>query len=599
VQQDEVPIFRGRDPEAVHVIQTGAVRPRNRTNRRPLVLTAAIVTLVTFCLGVGTASAHAALVEMQPGADRTVDAAPTEVRLIFNEGVTITPDAVRVFDPAARQLDGIVAEDAGAVVTAELPQLTANGSYTVAWHVVSADGHPIRGAYLFHLREATLSEPVDAAATAGSDPADVFRALGAVLALAGLTVSLLALSLGRRGAGTPRWWSLRWVPVVAGATLLLGGSVVAVGSSLAASFEVVLDTASGRMALVAVLLAVGGLVVSVLPWDPRIEAALATATVLAVALQGHAVSLPPVLLSAIATALHVGAAVLWAAGLLWLDHRSRAVPEGELRADVIRLSPWGMGMVVAIAVTGAILMIERVAIDQLLTSGYGRLGLVKVAALLVAVGIAWWNRRLMNLPSARTTTPGSPASPGSPRAPVGPAAPPMGQAGAVAVETSERDAAGPEPPTPVGALRRGVRAEVVALAVALIAGAALAQVPPPDMASAAGPAVTGGMFVERAEFGDGHLDLTFDPGRRGVNEVHVTALAPDGRLMSEAAEFSLAMELPSEDVGPIEPQLQVITVGHSSAFVRVPFEGDWIVTVTSRTDRFTELSARFEVPIGR
>jgi copper transport protein len=561
-----------------------------------MVLTAAIVTLVTFCLGAGTASAHASLVEMQPGSDRSVDASPTEVRLIFNEGVTITPDAIRVFDPAARQLDGIVAHDAGTVVSAELPQLTADGSYTVAWHVVSADGHPIRGAYLFHLREATLSEPVDAASPAGSGPADLFRALGAVLALAGLAVSFVVLSLVDRRAGTPRWWSLRWVPVVAGATLLLGGSVAAVGSSLAASFEVVLDTASGRMALVAVLLAVGGLVVSVLPWDRRIETALAAATVLAVALQGHAVSLPPVLFSATATALHVGAAVLWAAGLLWLDHRSRAVPDGELRADVIRLSPWGMAMVVAIAVTGALLMIERMAVDQLLTSGYGRLGLVKVTALLVAVGIAWWNRRLVHLPIDPTTTPGSA---GSARTPADAAAARTGQAGAVALQTSERTAEETAPSTTAEALRRGVRAEVVALAVALIAGAALAQVPPPDTAVASGPGVTGGIFADRAEFGDGHLDLTLDPGRRGVNEVHVTALASDGRLMSEAAEFSLAMELPSEDIGPIEPELQVITGGHSSAFVRVPFEGNWTVTVTSRTDRFTELSARFEVPIGR
>lgn len=549
---------------------TGPVR-----HRRLLRVVAALGLLVLLVLGPARAvAAHAALVEMSPAAESTVEDAPTQVRLTFTEGVSVTPDSIRIFDPAAQEVGGIEAVGQGSEVTASLPTLERTGSYTVSWKVVSADGHPIRGAYLFHLGEATLSEPVEAGVESASRVADVFRALGGVLAIGALVVCLAAPLAGARRVGSPRWWGLRWVPVVAGTTLLLGGAIISVGSDAGASIEVVLDTASGRMAVVAVLLSIAGLIASVVSVPPRTDPVLTVLTAVAIALQGHAVSLPPVWLSAVATVVHVLAAVTWAAGLFWVEHRTRTSTDDELRADVVRLSPWGMGMVVALAATGAVLVYDRVPLDELLTSGYGRLSVVKLALLGVAVALAWRNRRSVDEPNDIDELMEEAAA---------------GGRSSSAVATAEQA----EPIT--ASLRTWVRAEMVVLALALVAGAALAQVPPPNEG---GTGDAGGMFLERQPFGDGEVEVSVEPGTRGMNEVHVIALAKDGRLMAEAAELVLGLELPAEDVGPIEADLQPITAGHSSGYVRIPLEGEWTFTVTSRVDQFTELTAEFQVPIG-
>ena len=529
-------------------------------------------------------AAHAALVEMSPAAESTVEQAPVEVRLTFTEGVSATPDSIRVFDPAAQELTGIEAVGAGTEVTAPLPDLERTGSYTVSWKVVSADGHPIRGAYLFHLGEATLSEPVEAGVASTSVTSDVFRAIGAVLALGALVVCLGAPLAGARRAGSPRWWGLRWVPVVAGTMLLLGGAIISVGSGAAASIEVVLDTASGRMAVVAVVLAVAGLVASVLRVPIRTDPILAVLTAAAIALQGHAVSLPPLWLSALATVVHVLAAVAWASGLFWVEHRTRTRSDDELRADVVRLSPWALGMVVALAATGAVLVLDRVPLDQLLTSGYGRLSVVKSALLAVAVAVAWRNRRSVDEPDDIDDLIAE-AEAAEAEAAVG------GGSGRLSTAVVTE----PTHPPTAGSLRTWVRAEMVVLALALIAGASLAQVPPPNEADAG---VAGGVFVERQPFGDGEVEVSVEPGTRGMNEVHVTALGSDGRLMADAAELVLTLELQAEEVGPIEADLQPITAGHSAGYVRIPLEGEWTFTVTSRVDQFTELRAEVQVPIG-
>jgi copper transport protein len=314
----------------------------------------------------------------------------------------------------------------------------------------------------------------------------------------------------------------------------------------------VVDTTSGRMCLVAVVVALIGWVVSMLPRAGAEELAVAAAASVAVAAQGHAVSIAPVALSAGLTVAHVAAAIAWAAALVWLDGRSRDGDGERLAAAVRRLSPWGMGAVVVLAVSGSVLVVDRVGLDQLTTSTYGRLSLLKVALLVVAVALAARHRwRLV---------------------------PTLGDdAGAVT------------------RLQRSVRVEVVVLALALVAGAALAQVRPPD---AAGAATAGGVFDQRLAFGDGTVELTVEPGNRGTNELHVTALGPDGRLMAGVDDLSLALTLPSAGVGPLEPEMLPITTGHAMSYAEFPLSGTWTVEVRSRPSKFEELRAEFTVPIG-
>ena len=481
------------------------------------------------------AGAHAVLVASEPAADALLEAPPTQLVLNFNEGVSVADDAVRLLDPAGDAVDGVTASASGATLRAELPTLTQDGSYTVNWSAVSADGHPVRGAFLFHLRERTLDEPAAAADSGTPLSAGLVRALGAATSIAGLVWVLACAFTARRHRA-------RWVPVVAGALLGLIGAVMAAGGSWSGALGVVADTTSGRMGIVALAGALVGAVVSRFPRAHQVELAVASASVVAVAAQGHAVSIPPLARSVGLTVVHVAAAVAWGTALVWLERRTRDTDRGGVDPETVRrLSPWGIATVVLLAVSGALLVVDRVGVDELASSTYGRLSLVKVALLVVAVTLAARNRRL-----------------------------------------------------DVARLGPSVRAELAVLAVALLAGAALAQVAPPDTAGA----VPGGAFSERVAFGGGQVELTVEPGRRGTNEMHVTALGPDGRLMEGIDDLTLSLTLEPDDVGPLEPQMQRITTGHSLTYAEVPLAGDWTVQVTARQSTFTELRARFTVPIG-
>lgn len=517
---------------------------------------AALIAVLTLVWGAiaPPAGAHAVLLGTDPAADQVVSTPPTELVLDFSEGVEVAGDGVRVLDPSGDEVDGVTSTAEGTTVRADLPDLDLDGSYTVNWSAVSADGHPVRGAYLFHVGERTLDEPADAVTGGTPLPATTLRVAGAVLALAGL-VGVFAASL--RGRRPPS----RWLPVVIGSLLGAAGAVLAVGDGWSTSIGVVVDTASGRMGLIAVAVAVAGSVAAWFPRAAQLELALAAAATVAVAAQGHAVSIPPVALSAGLTVAHVVAAVVWATALVWLDLAARASePSGFARA-VTRWSPWGMAAVVVLAASGTVLVLERVDPGELTTSTYGRLALVKVALLVLALVLAARNRWRL--------TP--------------------------AVARSEEVPTAADGTDPVRRLRSSLRAEIVVLALALVAGAVLAQVPPPEVAAGA-PA--GGQFEQRLAFGDGQVELTVAPGRRGSNEMHVTALGADGRLMDGIDDLTLRLRLPSEGIGPLEPQMQPITTGHAVSYAEIPLAGTWSIEVVAHPSKFEELTAEFTVPIG-
>ncbi|CAN5634124.1 hypothetical protein BH10ACT3_BH10ACT3_12020 [soil metagenome] len=350
------------------------------------------------------------------------------------------------------------------------------------------------------------------------------------------------------------------------------GSAEAVGSKLADGLDVALSTSTGRVSAVACALALVGLVVSRLRPPPMVHLVLGLLAVAAIALEGHAVALSPVALSASLTVLHVLAAVTWGAGLFWLEQRTRTIGPEQLRTDVERRSPWAIGAVLLLVVTGTVLVLDRVGIGQLLTSWYGRIAVVKLVLLGVAILLALRNRFSL-----------------APEVPVSSDATDSGDA-AASDEPLTSD--GSEFDEPVRRLRVSVRLEMVVVAVALVAGAALAQIAPPAEGA------NGGSFIQRAPFGDGEVELTVEPGARGVNEVHVTALGTDGRLMPGLEDLALSLSLATDNIGPLTPQMQIITSGHSVSYARFPFKGEWTVLVTAKVGKFEALSATFTVPIG-
>ena len=112
---------------------------------------ASTVLVLTFIPGI--ASAHAILETSSPEASTLLASSPKEIRLDFDEQVEDTLGDVRIYDSEQREVSNsntVRSASDTSVVTAEVPTLK-NGVYVVVWRVVSADGHPVTGAFPFEI----------------------------------------------------------------------------------------------------------------------------------------------------------------------------------------------------------------------------------------------------------------------------------------------------------------------------------------------------------------------------------------------------------------------------------------------------------------
>jgi copper transport protein len=135
----------------LRTLRSHAPRPRAVAAVLLLLATSVAVLLAT----AAPAAAHASLLGTSPGSDEVLAEAPAEVVLTFSEDVATSGDAIRVLDPAGKRSDdgeiGRRSADTGTAYGVGLADGLADGTYTVAWHVVSTDGHPISGAFVFSI----------------------------------------------------------------------------------------------------------------------------------------------------------------------------------------------------------------------------------------------------------------------------------------------------------------------------------------------------------------------------------------------------------------------------------------------------------------
>ena len=114
---------------------------------------AALFLMLAALVAAPAAEAHSVLVATVPERDAVVEEPPTRVLIRFNEPVDASIGAaLRVFDDSGNQVDaGTVLRPAPGEVAVELDGELADGTYTVAWRVISGDSDPIRGAFVFHV----------------------------------------------------------------------------------------------------------------------------------------------------------------------------------------------------------------------------------------------------------------------------------------------------------------------------------------------------------------------------------------------------------------------------------------------------------------
>ncbi|MGC5663339.1 copper resistance CopC family protein [Micromonospora sp. WMMD723] len=157
------------------------------------VLLAGVLTLI---VAATPARGHNGLRSASPARDATLTRAPTEITLEFMARLDPTLTTIVLTDGTKRRVptgDPVVSGATGNVrVTAPLP----NGTYTVAYRVVSADGHPVQGSYPF-----TVADPAGPAAPPSPEPpgpstAAVASGRDGWVAVVGVAGSALVVLLG-------------------------------------------------------------------------------------------------------------------------------------------------------------------------------------------------------------------------------------------------------------------------------------------------------------------------------------------------------------------------------------------------------------------
>lgn len=121
-----------------------------------------VLAVVTLLLGAAPATAHTALKSSDPKKDAEI-APPTQITLTYTEVVRL-PRVILTGPDGARHESG-TATASGNTVTQPVNGTLADGTYTVGWRVVSADGHPVTGSYKFTVKGSSSTGEQAAPAT--------------------------------------------------------------------------------------------------------------------------------------------------------------------------------------------------------------------------------------------------------------------------------------------------------------------------------------------------------------------------------------------------------------------------------------------------
>lgn len=117
-------------------------------------------------------SAHTGLLDSTPGDGDTVEGGVYELVLEFNTKIEATSTA-NVLDTDEEEIELGNIQVSDHLMTIGLNSPLENGTYTVQWKIIGADGHPIEGDYSFRVNKEDADEPAnieeskEAADTAG------------------------------------------------------------------------------------------------------------------------------------------------------------------------------------------------------------------------------------------------------------------------------------------------------------------------------------------------------------------------------------------------------------------------------------------------
>jgi copper transport protein len=548
----------------------------------------AIIAAVVFATAL-PAFAHASLEASDPESNATFPTGqpPSQIKLEFSESVQLPEQAVRLLASSGNAVSGVGSAHHGAddsTVVTSLPKLT-DGTYVVNWRVVSADSHPINGAYTFTVGKASAS----ANAVAGLLKSDQHRGVGiafgltralafaSVLGLLGAIVFIRACS--PESGDDPSVRALLWIAwLVALVTALLGIGMQAAystGQDISGIWDTtaireVMDTRFGQSWLLRALLLI--LVLPALrkpgrrraPVVNALDAVLAVAVLATFTFAEHARTGRWIALGTVTDLVHLSSASVWLGGVAVLATLlvRRSVPH-DAPAVTARFSRIAAPAIAIVAISGAVQAWRQTdGLDSVFDTTYGRLLLTKIGLVVMIVAAASVSRHIVRLWAERQLVPAGP--------------------GALRAEADPED---------IRELRNAVVVEVAIAVIVLLVTAVLVNTVPARVASGAESVASGAARPVSpagysASLSDAGLDfaVTLSPGLTGTNELRV-ATSKGGKafdpIQSSAKlrnpERNVALDIPLTSDRPGS--------GLSIGSVDVPFAGTWTLEIRAlRTD---------------
>ncbi len=552
---------------------TAAVRRPSRVVARSGAVAGLLLLLVALLLTPATpAAAHAVLVSSSPAASAVVPEAPAQVVITFSEGVRKVPGKVRVIAPDGSRADRGEPTFQGAEVTIPVDPSGGRGTYLVSYRVISADSHPVSGAFTYSVG-APSEPPTDSGSDNRANPVTEnavkvakYAGYTGLLLLVGPALVLAALwprRLSRRGPARLAWTGLGLLAVATVAEVWLqvpyvngGGLFDVTGSGLGD----VLGSAYGTTHLVRLgLLAAAAFLLRPLfagpigRTDGIILAVLGGAALFTWPLAGHAAASPAPAVSVVVDAVHLGGMAVWLGGLVMLAvFLLRRADERELDAILPIWSRWAALAVAALLLAGTVQgLIEVASLQALFDTTYGRLLIAKIVLFALVIGVAAYSRALVR----RRVAAGRP-----------------------------------------GAMRRAVVAELVITAVVLGVSATLVQTTPARTAAANVAGAEQGYFSTTLSSPIYSLEVQLDPAETGNNSMHLYAYTKDSRPQP-VQEWKVTAALPSAGIEPITVPLLPLSDNHATGEVNLPARGDWQLRITVRTTDIDQATVTATVPI--
>jgi copper transport protein len=631
-----------------------------RFGRSPVRALLAVVVLAGTLLGAllagaGPASAHAVLTGSNPKDGAVVATAPQEVTLTFSEEIAMGDDSIRVLEPSGKRADTAEIRDLGTGGTVaygvELHSGLPDGTYTVAWQAVSADSHPVSGAFTFAIgapSQTTVAlpdeEPGGGLVGFLYDAARYVSYGGFILLVGGAAFVLLCWQRGAAVRPVQRLVVQGWAAMTAStlALLLLRGPYTGSGD-LADVLDLgalapVLETKTGA-ALVSRLLLLGAAALFVavlfgafarredagekkdLSFGLAVGGTVVAAGIAATwALSEHASTGVQPAVAMPVDVLHLLAVAVWLGGLATLLTALYRAPAIERRA-VRRFSTAAFTSVIVLAATGLYQSWRQVGSWSALTgTWFGQLLLIKVGLVGVMVGMAWMSRRWTGRLAEVTESAESAEavaeddaeavadSAGSAPADPERAAQLARQQAAVATAERKRNR---DADNERSGLRRSVLAETGVAVILLAVTTVLTSTEPGRTeeqaakagdsraaAQPAGPVELEIPFDTGGENGKGTVRLSLDPALSGGNDMHLWTVSPDGKPL-DAPEVKISFTLKAKQIGPLPITPDRISAGHwSASAVQIPMPGDWQVKVTVRTSDIDQTTIDKNIKIG-